>query len=130
VTVTVCDVTPLPETVTVAERVDVVGLASAVTVTVPSPVPLAGLAESQVWLETTAQLIFEVTLKVAVLPFAEATFKVFVETERVAAPANCVTVTVCEVTPLPETVMVAERVDVVEFASAVTVTVPLPEPLA
>jgi len=88
VTVTVCEVTPLPETVTVAERVDVVEFASAVTVTVPLPEPVAGLAESHVWLETTAQLIFEVTLNEAVLPFAEATFSVFAETESVAAPAN------------------------------------------
>jgi len=86
--VTVCDVTPLPETVTVAVRVVVVKFASAVTVTVPLPEPLAGLAESHVWLEDTAQLMFEVTLKVAVLPFAEATSNVLVETERVAAPAN------------------------------------------
>jgi len=130
VTVTVCEVTPLPEIVTVAVRVVVVGFASAVTVTVPLPVPFAGLTESQVWLEATVQLIFEVTLNVAVLPFAAATFSVFVEIESVAAPANWVTVTVCEVTPLPETVTVAVRVEVVGLACAVTVTVPLPVPFA
>jgi len=47
VTVTVCEVTPLPETVTVSERAEAVGLACAVTVTVPLPVPFVGLTESQ-----------------------------------------------------------------------------------
>jgi len=76
VTVTVCEVTPLPETVTIAVRAEVVGLACAVTVTAPLSEPLAGLTESHVWFEEAVQLIFEVTLKVAVLPFAEATFSV------------------------------------------------------
>jgi hypothetical protein len=113
----------------VAVRIAVVGLASAVTVTVPLPVPLAGLAVSHVWLEATDQLILEITLNDAVLPFAAATFSMFVETESVAAPANWVTVTVCEVTPLPETVIVAVRATADGRGCAVMVTVPLPEPL-
>jgi len=128
--VTVCEVTPLPETVTIAERVVESGLACAVTVTVPLPELLVGLTVSHVRFEEAVQLIFEVTLKVAVLPFAEATFSVLIETDNVAVPVAWVTVTVCEVTPLPETVTVAVRVEVVGLAVAVTVTVPLPVPFA
>ena len=40
----------------------------------------------------------------------------------------CVTVTVCDGTPVAETVTVAERADVPVFCCAVTVTVPLFEP--
>jgi hypothetical protein len=130
VTVTVCEVTPLPETVTVAVRVDASGFEVAVTVTGLLPVPFAGLTESQVWLETAAQLIFDVILKVAVLPLAEATLSVFVETESVAAPANCVTVTVCEVAPVAEIVTVAVRVVVNGFDVAVTVTESVPASVA
>jgi hypothetical protein len=87
VTVTVCEVTPLPETVTVAVRVEVVGLACAVTVIELLPVPVAGFTESQVWLGMAVQLLLEVTLNDAVLPFAEATFSVLVDTERVEVGA-------------------------------------------
>jgi len=71
-----------------------------------------------------------VTLNDAVLPFEAATFSVLVDTERVAAPADCVTVTICDVTPLPETITFAVRVDVVGLACAMTVTELLPVPVA
>jgi len=130
VIVTDCEVTPLPETVTVAVRVVVVGLACTVTVTVPFPEPEEGLTVSQLWSEVTVQLMLDVTLNEAVLPFAAATFSVLDETERVAAPAAWMTVTVCDVTPLPETITVAVRVEVVGLACAVTVIELLPVPVA
>jgi hypothetical protein len=40
----------------------------------------------------------------------------------------CVTVTVCDGTPVAETVTVAARAEVLVFSCAVTVTVPLFEP--
>jgi hypothetical protein len=83
VTVTVCAVTPVPEIVTVADRVDVPVFACAVTVTVALFEPDAGLTVNHVWLLVTVQAILEVTLNVAVLLAAAATPKLVVETEIV-----------------------------------------------
>ena len=69
-------------------------------------------------------------MNVAVLPFTAATSSEFVETVRVAASGNWVTVIICEVISLPETVTVAVRIAVVGLACAVTVTKLLFVPLA
>ncbi len=120
----------MAETVTVAERVVILGLACAVRVTVALPEPFAGLAVSHVWLLETFHEVFDVMPNVCVL-FADAPIvSAFVETDNVGLPASCVTVMVCELTPVPETVTVAWRVVIFGFACAVKVTEALPEPLA
>ncbi len=55
--------------------------------------------------------------------------KVFAETIKVPTAASCVTVIVWAVTPVPETVTVADLAAVVGFAVAVNVSVALFEPL-
>jgi hypothetical protein len=84
-------------------------LAVAVTVIVALSDPVALLTVNQVWLLPTFQLIFEVISNVAVLFAADATFSVVAETDKDADDANCVTIIVCDATPLPETVTVALR---------------------
>jgi hypothetical protein len=44
------------------------------------------------------------------------------------APPLCITVTVCDGTPVAETVTIAVRAEALVFSCAVTVTVPLFEP--
>jgi hypothetical protein len=130
VTVTACEAAPVADTVTVAARDEEPVFCWAVTVTVPLFDPEAGLAASQLCELDTAQLVFEVTEKVPELLAAAVTVNKVGETESVTVvpPAACVTATVCAVTPVAETVTVAERVAVPVFCWAVTVTVALFEP--
>lgn len=109
--------------VTVAERIFVVVLTDAVSVTEPEPVPPDGVTVSQLWLldavhGTAGEVAVTVTARV---PPAQVTLHVVGDSVR-AAPA-CVTVT-----DLPATVTVAVRDDVDEFGPAVSVTVPVPTP--
>jgi hypothetical protein len=86
VMVTVCDVTPVPEIVTVAFRAAVVVLSVAVNVIVPLFIPEAGLKVSQVWLLTAVQPILEVTVIVPVVTPAFI-FNVDGETAKLAGVA-------------------------------------------
>src|SRR5262245_16440084 len=84
VTVTVCDGTPVAETVMVAVRAEVLVFPCAVTVTVPLFEPDVGLTVSHAWLSVTVQLVLDVMLNVPVLFAAAARFRVPGDTERVA----------------------------------------------
>lgn len=112
--------------VTIAERAAMVGFADAVNVSTPFPFVETGLAFSHVWFEEVAHNILEVISTVVELPSVAATLAVFAETDKVAAPAACVTVTVFELTPLADKVTITERVAMVGFADAVRVSMPLP----
>jgi len=125
VIVTICEVTPEAETVTIAVRSSVVSFFADVKVTEPLPLPNATFTANQVWSETTDHDTFDIILKVAVLPSAASMSKVFDETERIAFPVICVTVMVCEATPEAETVIMAVRSETDGLASAVMVTAPL-----
>jgi hypothetical protein len=128
VMVTSCEVTPGAETVTIAVRSSVVSFFADVNVTVPFPLPDAVFTANHVWSETTDHDTFDKTSKVAVLPSAAGMFKTEDETERIAFPVICVTVTVCEATPGAETVIMAARSETDGLVSAVMVTAPLPLP--
>jgi hypothetical protein len=71
---------------------------------------------------------FEAISNIAVLFADAATFNLVVETVK-DAPDACVTIIVCDVTPLPEMVTVAVRELKVGLANAVTVIVAMPEPV-
>jgi hypothetical protein len=124
VTVTAC-----PATIAVALRlVTLDGFAAAVRVTLPPPVPVAALSVSQGWLLVAihaASVCDAVTATACVPPTAGAAQLVGV-TVKLALPAACVTVIAC-----PATVAVALRADTLDgFAVVLSVTVPLPVPLA
>lgn len=91
VTVTVFDVIPVAEMVTIAVRAMDNGLASAVMVTALLSFPDAIFAVSHDWLETTFQVVLDVTWNVAELPATEAISRADGETERVGAIPDWVT---------------------------------------
>jgi hypothetical protein len=128
VTVTVWLFTPVAETVTVAERVETVGLAVTVKVSELLPVPETGLMVSQVWLLDVVHAVFEDTSMETVLLAAAPMFAVVVDTPSVAIPdaACCVTVMDWLVAPVAETVTVAVRDNMSGLTAAVKVSVPLP----
>jgi len=109
-------------TVIVAVRAAPVVLAWHVTVTVPLPVPLAGLTTAHVWL---LEAVHGMPAVVVTAIFAnDDTAYWAVAVAGIAGAAACVSVQVW----VP-TVIVAVRVEVVGFAWQVTITVPLPVPL-
>ena len=121
-TVNVC-----PATVSVADRVDVAVFAAAVKLTEPLPEP-----DAPAVIVTHPALLAAVheqpaVVVTATLPEPPAATKLCDAGERLNAQlaAACVTVKVC-----PATVNVADRADVVVFAEAANVTVPLPLPVA
>jgi hypothetical protein len=126
VSVTVCEESPLPLIVSVAVRAAPV-FAVAVTVTEPLLLPDDAESVAQEAELLAVQLMLDVTVTVDVPPEA-AMLAVDGETVKVGVgedvPAACVTVTVCDVTPLPLNVIVAVRAAPV-FAAAVMVTEPL-----
>ena len=127
VTLIVCEVTPVALTVTITVRSLVVVLAAAVKVTVPSPLPEAGDTVNHTALLLTVQLVLDVTVHVFCSPPA---IKLNDDGETIRVGAACVTLMVCEVTPVPLTVTVAVRWLAVVLAAAVKVTVPSPLPEA
>ena len=84
--VTVFDVAPVAETVTVALRLAVVGLASTVSVSVPLPESV-GVGVSHCWSETADQTVLEVNATVALLLASFVVPIVGVDSPKVAAPA-------------------------------------------
>jgi hypothetical protein len=120
-------VTVMPPTVNVAVRDPVVVFPAAVTLTVPSPDPLAPLvtvSHDAVLVAVQPQPAAAVTATDA-LPPPTTMLRVVGETVNAHVMPGCVMVTAC-----PATVSVAFRAAVVVFAVAVTLTVPLPDPLA
>ena len=81
VTVTVCDATPVADTVTIAVRAAVPVFCCAVTVPVPLLEPEAGLTVSQSWLSVAVQFVFDVMANYPVLLADAARFTVAGETE-------------------------------------------------
>ena len=79
---------------------------------------------------TTVQFEFEVISTVFVLLKGAAIETEFDETFKTGVAPACVTVIVFEVTPVPETVTVADLVDVVGLTADVKVIGELPVPLA
>jgi hypothetical protein len=115
----------------VAVLIEVEGLAVAVTVIVALSEPLGADSVNHDALSATIQVVLDIILKVPVEFAAAATDTVVVDRVRVGEAPACVTFTVWSETPVPETVTVAERVEVEGLAvTAVTVTVPLFELLA
>ena len=108
VTVTVVELTPDAEKVTVAtlELVDVFALLVE-TVTEPLPEPLVGDTVSQAASSETLQLVFDVTEIFPADPEADPTLRLVGDTDKVADVPDCVTVTVAELTPYAEKVTVA-----------------------
>ena len=129
VTLIVCAVTPVPLTVSVAVRLDVVIFCAAVTVIVSLSFPEAGEIVSHEALLLTAHSVLEETTNVF-CSTESAKLSEVGEMDKTGAPASCVTLIVCAVTPAPLTVMVAVRFDVVVFCAAVTVIVSLSKPEA
>jgi len=110
-------------TVIVAVRDAPVVLAWHVTVTVPLPVPLAGLTTAHVWLLEAVQ-VAAASAVTATFAAADAAYCA-VAVAGIEGAAACVSVQVC----VP-TVIVAVRVVIPGLAWHVTTTVPLPLPLA
>jgi hypothetical protein len=128
VTVIVLVVTPLPEMVTVAVCELEVRLANAVTIIESLFEPEILLSVSQVWLLLKVHPMFEVILNKAALFAVAGKLKFDVETDSVAGAAACVTITVFDVTPLPETVTVAVRTLDEGLTDAITLIESLLEP--
>ena len=122
VTVTVC-----PATVTVALREDVEVLAAAVAVTVPLPEPLppVPIVSHVALLEAVHAQPDATVTPTEPLPPAATMFCVAGESATLQGAPACVTVT-----DWPPTVTVALRDTLDVLAVAVSVIVPLPEPLA
>ena len=120
-------VTLWPATVRVALRDNELAFAVAVTVTEPSPEPLAPL----VTVSHAAPLVAVHVHPVGAvnvtepLPPPATMFSVVVDSVYVQGAPACVTVTLC-----PATVRVALRDEVLVFAVAVTLALPFPDPLA
>jgi len=110
-----------------AVRVDVVVLAAAVSVTTPLPAPPSGLIVSQVGPVPTVQPhpAAPVTFTVTFPPFPGTVADPGEIANAQPGAAACVTVTAC-----PAIVNVVLRLTPSVFAAAVSVTVPLPVPLA
>ena len=72
--------------------------------------------------------MFDKTLNVPLLPAAAARLSDVGEPDNIRLKPLCVTVTVCDATPVPDTVTVAERDVSPVFSCAVTVTIALFEP--
>jgi hypothetical protein len=101
-------------------------LAAAVTVTVPLPEPLPPVIESHVWLSDAVHVQPAGAVIVTVpLPPPATMFCVAGESAKLQGTPACVTVTAW-----PPTVTVALRDALDVLAVAVSVIVPLPEPLA
>ena len=115
----------MPLTVIVAVRCVVPVFAAALTVTVPLFAPEDGEKVSHEGASLmTVQFVLEVMLKDCCTA-SDVKVIVFVDkTNEYTAPV-CVTLMVCEVTPVPLMVIVAVRCIVSALAVAVTVTVPL-----
>ena len=128
VTVIVCEVTPVVDNVTVTIRLAGVGLAAAIKTSVALPVfATLGLIVSQLWSDVGVHDVLEVTEIESLLFIAAATLAIVADTDKVATPAACVIVTVCERTPIAEIVTVAVRATMVGFAVAVNESVASPE---
>ena len=84
--VTVLSVAPFAFIVIVATRVVNKGFSDKVVkIIVPSPVA-SEVTDNQLWSEVALHVLFEVTIKLAVLPLAFDTDAVVPETDRVASP--------------------------------------------
>jgi hypothetical protein len=119
-------VTDWPPAVTVALLEAEPVLAAAVTVTVPFPEPLPPVIESHVWLSDAVHVQPAGAVIVTVpLPPPATMFWVAGESAKLQGTPACVTVTAW-----PPTVTVALRDTLDVLAVAVSVIVPLPEPLA
>src|ERR1035437_1021374 len=91
VTKTVFDATPFAETVTVAVRVVVLGLAIAVNKSVAvSWVAVLGLIVNHDSFEIAFQVVFDKTVIVVVLLESLSKLAVFVETNKLVSPAACI----------------------------------------
>jgi len=105
-------------------------LASTVRVIVAVFEPFSGETVSQGALSVIVHDVLDVMLNVPVEFASSATDTADVDKFRYAAEPSWFTVTVCGVSPLPVTVMVAVREDAEELATAVTVIVASFEPLS
>jgi hypothetical protein len=127
VTVTEVLETPWPATVMDAVRGLARALAETDTVTVPLLDPELGERLSQATVSLTVQETLEVMEKLRVPPVSLAV-RDCGETLKTGAAPLWVTDTVLEVTPVPDTVIVALRLLVEELGVAVTAMLALPEP--
>jgi hypothetical protein len=130
VTVIFLVATPAPDTVTVAFRAVVCGLAATVRMIMPFPFPEAGLTVSHGWSDSAVQAIFEVTERVSALPAVDSRVAVAGVTDNIAPAADWVIVIFWVITPVPDTVTVAFRAVVCGLAAAVRMIVPFPFPEA
>ena len=72
---------------TVAVRSDPLVFASAVNEMISLPEPEVSPVVNHVWSEETVHVVFEVMVKVAVLPFCESILRLICDTESVAGLA-------------------------------------------
>lgn len=127
VTVTVLLETPVPVIVTVALRLaEPVLELDAVNVIVPSLLPATGLAVNQDTSSEILQLVFEVILKIPVLPFADPIITLDGLTARVKAVPFWVTVMVFVV--LQPVIFTFPLLKPPELAETVIIKVPFPLP--
>jgi hypothetical protein len=126
VTVTCWEVAPSPLMVMVAILTFAEAFAVNEAIKVPLPLPVKGLSVNQSASSSSVHEVVELMVKV-VLPASGPTSLFSGVTERVIT-GFCITVTCCEPTPVPDTVIVATLGADVVLALYVAVSVPLPLP--
>ena len=114
-----CDISPVADIITVAVRVEIVGFAVAVNVTVALPVVAElGFTVNHDWSDTAVHVVFDNTSTVVWLPASLAIATDVADTNKLACPADCVIVIFFEDVFGAVRVTIAVLVDVVGFAVA------------